>query len=69
MVIQDIFDQELIPDSLKQGILTPVYKNKGSNKDAKNYLGITITSVIFKIIEVLLRNRIQDIILEHQHPF
>ena len=34
-VIQQIFDHEYIPDSLKQGILTPVHKNKGSNKDAR----------------------------------
>ena len=62
-VIQQIFDQECIPESLKQGLLTPVYKNKGSNKDAKNYRGIAITPVISKIIEVLLKNRIQDVIL------
>ena len=68
-VMQQIFDQECIPESLKQGLLTPVYKNKGSNKDAKNYRGITITPVISKIIEVLLKNRIQDVILKHQHPF
>lgn len=68
-VIQQIFDQECIPESLKQGLLTLVYKNKGSNKDAKNYRGITITPVLSKIIEVLLKNRIQDVILKHQHPF
>ena len=32
-----------IPDDLKIGNLSSVYKNKGHKNDAKNYRGITIT--------------------------
>ena len=33
---------------MKLGVLTPVFKRKGSNQDAKNYQGITITPTITK---------------------
>ena len=62
LLVNCIFDQGKITDALKIGVLTPVFKNKGSNKDAKNYRGITILPIITKIVEILLRNRIQSII-------
>ena len=61
-----IFDQGKITDALKIGVLTPIFKNKGSNKDARNYRGITILPIITKIVEILLRNRIQPLIEEVQ---
>ena len=62
LLVNCIFDQGKITDALKIGVLTPVFKNKGSNKDAKNYRGITILPIITKIVEILLRNHIQPII-------
>ncbi len=58
-IIQAIFDVGEIPDMLKRGILSPVYKNKGSQKEAKNYRGITVTPVLSKLIELLIRNKIR----------
>lgn len=66
LLMNCIFDQGRITDALKIGVLTPVFKNKGSNKDAKNYRGITILPIITKIVEILVRNRIQPIIEEVQ---
>ena len=40
-----------VPDCMKLGVLTSVFKRKGSNLDAKNYRGITITPTIAKILE------------------
>ena len=37
-----------VPDSVKLGVLTPVFKRKGSNLDAKNYRGITVTPILSK---------------------
>ena len=66
LLVNCIFDQGKITDALKIGVLTPVFKNKGSNKDAKNYRGITILPIITKIVETLLRNRIQPLIEDVQ---
>ena len=52
----------------KLGVLTPVFKRKGSNLDAKNYRGITITPTISKILESVLRERIKPFILGSQNP-
>ena len=34
-----------LPFSLKLGLLTPTFKKKGSNKDAKNYRGMIILPI------------------------
>ena len=43
-----------VPDCLKTRLISPVFKNKGSNKESKNYRGITVTPVLSKILELLL---------------
>ena len=57
-----------VPNSLKLGILNPIFKNKGSRKDSQNYRGITITPVLTRLLEVILKNRIKPILLEKQNP-
>jgi hypothetical protein len=39
-LINYIFSNRLIPDVIKTGLLSPVYKNKGENHQSKNYRGI-----------------------------
>ena len=56
-----------VPDSLKLGVLTPVFKRKGSNLEAKNYLGITVTPILSKVLETVLRERIKPNIAKHQN--
>ena len=48
----------IVPDSLKLGLVTPVIKRKGSNLEAKNYCGITVTPILLKVLETILRERI-----------
>ncbi|MEW8547953.1 MAG: reverse transcriptase family protein, partial [Candidatus Thiodiazotropha sp.] len=62
VLINGIFQVGTLPDSLKIGLLTPVFKKKGSSHDAKNYRGITITPIISKLLESLLRERIKPYI-------
>ena len=55
-----IIELECIPDSLKTGIITPIYK--GGEKDTFNtnsHRGITLTSVFAKILESLILSRLQ----------
>lgn len=67
-IIHCVVNEGEIPDSLKLGLLTPIFKKKGSNKDSKNYRGITITPVLSKIIELVLRAKIRPVINEVQSP-
>ena len=54
--------------SLKVGILTPIFKNKGEITNSKNYRGITITPTISKLIETILKLRVNPRIMETQNP-
>jgi hypothetical protein len=59
LLINNIFRTGDIPDSLKLGLLSPIYKNKGSKNDAINYRGITVLPVLSKIIQSIIKVRIQ----------
>ena len=56
-----------VTEALTIGTLTPVFKNKGSSIDARNYRGIIILPTITKIIETLLRDRVQPLIEAQQN--
>lgn len=57
-----------VPASMKLGILNPIFKNKGSRKDSKNYRGITITPVLTRLLEAVLKNRIKSTLMCQQNP-
>ncbi|XP_071170834.1 uncharacterized protein [Mytilus edulis] len=68
-LLNSSFEFCFIPDVIKFGILTPVFKNKGNKNDAKkNYRGITITPTLSKIIETVLKFRINPKIICIQNP-
>ena len=67
MLIGEIFELGGIPESLKMGLLTPIFKNKGTKQQAVNYRGITVLPVIDTIIiETIIKNRTQRYVLETQ---
>jgi hypothetical protein len=41
-ILNSIFLEGDIPEVLKIGLLSPIFKNKGSKNDAINYRGITV---------------------------
>ncbi|CAF0822304.1 unnamed protein product [Brachionus calyciflorus] len=47
-----------IPNEWKTAVVTPFFKNKGSNGDINNYRGISILPPIAKIFEKLLHKQI-----------
>ncbi|MEW8548126.1 MAG: reverse transcriptase family protein, partial [Candidatus Thiodiazotropha sp.] len=59
VLMNSIFSNGTVPDCMKLGVLTPVYKKKGSSQDAKNYRGITVTPAISKLFECIIKDRIQ----------
>ena len=59
---------EQVPPSLLTGIICPVYKGKGKYPlSCHSYRGITITSVLMKVFEYTLLNRMLSVLQEHGH--
>jgi hypothetical protein len=48
LITNEIFRQGRVPETLKAGLLTPIFKNKGLKTQATNYLGISSIWVRFK---------------------
>jgi hypothetical protein len=67
-LINTSFEHCLLPDLLKIRTLTPIFKNKGMIIDAKNYRGITITPTLSKIVETIIKFRINLTIVSVQNP-
>ncbi len=49
-----------IPSKWIEGIIVPVYKNKGDPRDADNYRGITLVSCMAKLFTRLLNDRLDS---------
>ena len=56
VIINNIFQTKRIPDILKEGLLTPVFK-KGDKTNPSNYRGISVTPILLKIMEHILNSR------------
>ena len=67
-VMNAIFNLGQVPDILKHGTITPIFKKKGSKNEAKNYRGITVLPVIAKLLELLLRSRMRAVLDPQQNP-
>ena len=68
-ILNAIVDLEVLPDTLKSGIVVPIYK--GSGKDpllVNNYRGITLSSVVSKVLESLLLQRLELVFQEANIP-
>ena len=55
-LINYVFQRKQVPEALKEGLVTPIFK-KGEKSDPANYRGITVTTVILKVIEHILNRR------------
>ena len=68
-VCNAIVEVESIPSSLKTGIIIPVYKGCGKDPlDTNSYRGVTLTSVLAKVLETLTLMRLQCHFLEKKIP-
>ena len=68
-ILNLIIELELIPLSLKQGITIPVFKGGGKDPlNVNSYRGITLNSVISKIMELLILNRVNPVLMEAGFP-
>ena len=60
-IINFCLSKREVPEFLKQGILTPIYK-KGDQKLPTNYRGITVTPILLKLMEHIINKRLQPIV-------
>ena len=69
IVINEIFQSRMLPESLKIGLMSPIFKNKGTNSNSANYRGITVLPVLEKIVASILKKRIVETLESDQSPF
>ena len=73
-MFQKSIDEQSVPKEWKNANITPIFK-KGSKFEAGNYRPVSLTSVICKVMESLIRDKIVDhlnkyeLILPTQHGF
>ncbi|MCG8047714.1 MAG: reverse transcriptase domain-containing protein, partial [Candidatus Thiodiazotropha endolucinida] len=58
-ILNNLYKFGQLTDSMKTGVLTPVFKKKGSSNDVKNYRGITILPTLTKILETVLKETVR----------
>lgn len=56
---RDVWDNLVLADEWRKTIITPLYKNKGSRKDPKNYRGLSIGSSFLKLAMAIILERIK----------
>jgi hypothetical protein len=75
MIFRKSLDSGEVPDAWLEANVTPLYKKKGSRLDAANYRPISLTSVVCKIMEKIVKNAVMkflssnSLISKHQHGF
>ena len=64
-----------MPDDWRLANVTPIFKGSGSRYRAENYRPVSLTLVISKIMELLIRNKVYNYLNENhllssvQHSF
>lgn len=61
-VYEKIFEQETMSRSMRKGMITLIYKQKGDKKFLQNYRPISLLNVDYKILTRVFANRLQKVI-------
>ena len=68
-ILNAIVEFESVPSVLKRGVVVPVYKGGGKDPlKIDNYRGITLTSMVAKVLEFLLLERLDMVFMEAGLP-
>ena len=62
-LFNDSLDNGIVPDSWKEGNITPIFKSSDKS-DPNCYRGISLTSLISKLLETIIKNKM--VILKKQ---
>ncbi|MCG8097222.1 MAG: reverse transcriptase family protein [Candidatus Thiodiazotropha endolucinida] len=60
-VFNDILVSKNVPDSFKSGLIYPIHKKAKDPRCMENYRGITVSSVLGKLFETVILNRLQNL--------
>ena len=71
--VKKIFNRILtlkeIPDCVKEGLVIPIYKRQGKDLlQTSSYRGITLSSVLSKLLEIILLQRLSSLLEEQGFP-
>ena len=75
ILYQKSFNTGILPGIWKKAIVIPIYKGKGTQFDVNNYRPISLTCVLCKVMESIIRNQIvvhcdsNKLISDAQHGF
>ena len=58
LLFNRVLEEGIIPDSWLNGIILPIYKNKGDSNNPDNYRGITLLSCLGKLFTSAVNNRL-----------
>ena len=61
-----ILNSGVVPDPWCQGLIIPLYKNKGSRNDPNNHRGITLLSCLGKLFTACLNARISMFMYDNE---
>ena len=65
IIFNDSLTSGQLPDAWKSAIICPIYK-KGSKSKAESYRPVSLTSVVRKILETMLKNQIMSFLIKEQ---
>ena len=55
-----ILDSGIVPETWLNGIIVPIFKNKGSRNESRNYRGLTILSCLGKLFTAIVNDRLNS---------
>ena len=58
-------EEGIVPSEWKEANITPLFK-KGSRKKQDNYRPVSLTSVVCKLLETLIRDHMVEFIVKHK---
>ena len=65
IIFQESFDTAQLPSDWKSANISSIYK-KGSKQEASNYRPVSLTSVLCKVMESILKDHVTEFLLEKQ---
>jgi hypothetical protein len=67
-LISRVWSDETLPSEWKTGVICPIFK-KGCKLECKNYRGISLLPTAYKVLSLILANRLKPLMEEFLHPY